>query len=196
MNSPALAPGGSPNLRPGDHLRRIRTRLGITTRQVEELSRKIAAEHDNDEYLISHARIIQVENGESTPSIYKLFTLSAIYGVKITDILALYVDLEKLARHQMELPQDNTRLVDFEVYQPGRTVTFPLRFDPGFNLAKTDLLSRMVEVWGEIPLAMVQHLNVRKMRYGFIGLEDFTLYPLLRPGSLVQIDDRRRKVQN
>ena len=32
--------------KPGDALRRLRSRLGITAREVEELSRKIVAEHN------------------------------------------------------------------------------------------------------------------------------------------------------
>lgn len=33
------------------------------------------------------------------------------------------------------------------------------------------------------------------MSYGYIGLEDYTLYPLVRPGSFVQIDDRQKRIQ-
>ena len=36
---------------------------------------------------------------------------------------------------------------------------------------------------------------LRDWRYRTIGLHDFTLYPLLRPGSFVQIDSRVRRVQ-
>src|SRR5262249_16695058 len=38
------------------------------------------------------------------------------------------------------------------------------------------------------------HLDVRHSLYGYIGLEDRTLYPLLRPGSFVQIESRVRKI--
>ena len=38
------------------------------------------------------------------------------------------------------------------------------------------------------------HLDLRKSMYGYIGLEDYTLFPLIRPGSLVQIDARQRKI--
>ncbi|PYU85383.1 MAG: hypothetical protein DMG51_08910 [Acidobacteria bacterium] len=58
-----------------------------------------------------------------------------------------------------------------------------------------NLLSRMVELWGEVPIALIQHLDIRHSQYGYVGLEDYTLYPLLRPGSFVQIDSRVRKVQ-
>ena len=46
--------------------------------------------------------------------------------------------------------------------------------------------------WGEVPVGLLQHLDLRRCRWGFIGLSDYTMYPLLRPGSLVQIDERYR----
>ena len=57
------------------------------------MSNSIPVAEGNDRLFISHARIVQVENNESTPSIYKLFSLSAIYGVKLTDLLGMYLDL-------------------------------------------------------------------------------------------------------
>jgi hypothetical protein len=74
-------------------------------------------------------------------------------------------------------------------------VTFPVRFDRGFDLEKTNLVSRMVEIWGEVPVALIQQLDVRHSLYGYIGAEDFTLHPMLRPGSFVQIDQTNRKIQ-
>src|SRR2546430_15287442 len=56
-------------------------------------------------------------------------------------------------------------------------------------------LSRMVEVWGEVPASLIQHLDLRHCLYGYIGLTDFMLYPLLRPGAFVQIDQTVKKVQ-
>jgi len=32
--------------------------------------------------------------------------------------------------------------------------------------------------------------------YGYIGLKDFTMYPLIRPGSFVQIDGNQRKIKH
>ena len=43
-------------------------------------------------------------------------------------------------------------------------------------------------------MGLLQHLDLRKSMYGYIGLEDYTLHPLIRPGSLVQIDPRQRKI--
>ena len=178
--------------RAGERLRALRLRLGLTTREVAELSRKIAASETNEEFAVSHARLIQIENDESTPSIYKLFTLSAIYAQPFAELAAFYLDLEAAARHQVSLQIDRTHLANFESAGPQQPVTFPVRFDPGFTIEKTSLLARMVEVWGEVPVPLLRHLNIRKQRYGFIGLADYTMYPLLRPGSFVQIDEQQK----
>lgn len=51
-----------------------------------------------------------------------------------------------------------------------------------------------MEKWEQIPVGFLQHLDLHKSVYGYIGLEDYTLYPLIRPGSLVQIDAGQRKI--
>ncbi len=183
-------------LPPSEHLKDIRFKLGITTRDVAEFSQKIAEAESNPEFQISNAWLTQIENSDSVPSIFKLYTLSSIYRVKFTDMLRLYgVDLHNLSLHQVESPLPNTHLTNLEVYDQERTVTFPVRFDRSFDVDNTNLLSRMVEVWGEVPVALIQHLDLRHNMYGYIGLQDYTLSPLLRPGSFVQIDPRVRKIQ-
>jgi len=177
-------------------MKELRSKLGITTREVAEFSQRIAEAEGNPEFQISNAWLTQVENSDSVPSIYKLYTLSSIYRIKFTDLLRLYgVDLQKLSQHQLAAPLPNTHLATLEVYDEERTVSFPVRFDRSFDLDSTNLLSRMVELWGEVPIALIQHLDIRHSQYGYIGLQDFTLHPLLRPGSFVQIDPRVRKVQ-
>ncbi|HXM93466.1 MAG TPA: helix-turn-helix transcriptional regulator [Candidatus Dormibacteraeota bacterium] len=183
-------------LPPNEQLKDLRARLGITTRDVAELSQKIAQAEGNPEFQISNAWLTQIENSDSMPSIFKLYSLSAIYRLKFTDLLRLYgLDLEKLNLHQLAAPLPQTHLATLEVYDADRTVSFPVRFDRSFDLDSTNLLSRMVELWGEVPIALIQHLDIRHSQYGYVGLQDFTLYPLLRPGTFVQIDSRVRKVQ-
>ena len=95
----------------------------------------------------------------------------------------------------METELQQTHLTTLDVYDQDRAITFPVRFDRGFSVEKTNLLSRMVEVWGEVPIALIQHLDIRHSQYAYIGLKDFTMYPLLRPGSFIQIDQRVNKIQ-
>jgi len=181
---------------PSEQLKDIRFRLGVTTRDVAEFSQKIADNEKNAEFQISNAWLTQVENSDSVPSIFKLYSLSAIYHVKFSDLLLLYgVDLMKLGLHQLTSGLPETHLTNLEVYDEDRTIAFPVRFDRSFDVENTNLLSRMVEVWGEVPIALIQHLDIRHGLYGYVGLQDTTLYPLLKPGSFVQIDPRIRKIQ-
>lgn len=181
---------------PSDNLRELRFRLGITTRDVESLSQKIAEEEGNPEFQISNAWLTQLENSDSVPSIFKLYSLAAIYRVKFTDLMLLFgLDLQRIAHHQLASPLPHTHLTNLEVYDADKTVSFPVRFDRSFDLDNTNLLARMVEIWGEVPIALLQHLDLRHNLYGYIGLQDFTLHPLIRPGSFVQVDQRVRKIQ-
>lgn len=183
-------------LQASDQLREIRNRLRVTTREVEDYSRRIAEAEGNDEFRISNAWLTQIENKDSIPGIYKLYSLSVIYRMKFSDLLLLYgIDLEKISKHQLATPLQNTHLVTLQVYDNDRAIAFPVRFDRGFRADQTNLISRLVEVWGEVPISLIQHLDIRHGQYGYIGLKDHTLFPLLRPGSFVQIDDRHTKIQ-
>jgi transcriptional regulator with XRE-family HTH domain len=182
-------------LRAGEQLKEIRSRLGITTRDVTELSQKIAESEGNVEFSISNPWLTEIENSDSIPSIYKLYSLSIIYHLKFSDILQLFgVDVQKIGKQQIEIRLEQTHPTPADVFDHNRTVSFPVRFDRGFDVENTNLLSRMVEVWGEVPIALIQHLDIRHSMYGYIGLKDLTLYPLLRPGSFVQIDQNIRKI--
>src|SRR5712692_5559104 len=158
---------------PNEVLKDLRARLGITTRDVAELSEKIAEAEGNPEFQISNAWLTQIENSDSVPSIFKLYSLSAIYRMKFTDLLRLYgLDLQRLGLHQLAAPLPHTHLTTLEVYDADRTVSFPIGFDRSFDLDNTNLLSRMVELWGEVLIALIQPLDIRHRQYGYVGLYD------------------------
>lgn len=183
-------------MRAGEQLRELRNRLGVTTREVEEFSRSIAEDRKNEEFYISNAWLTQLENKNSIPSIYKLYSLSVIYRARFTDLLKVFgIDLNDTPRYQLALPLENTHMVAFEEPEPDQAITFPVRFDKGFSLETTSLISRMVEVWGEVPVALLQRLDVRHCQYGYIGTDDFSMFPLLRPGSFVQIENHSTRMQ-
>jgi transcriptional regulator with XRE-family HTH domain len=183
-------------MRPGEQLRELRNRLGVTTREVEEFSRSIAEDRQNEEFYISNAWLTQLENKNSIPSIYKLYSLSVIYRTKFNDLLTVFgIDLSATSRYQLAFPLQNTHLTSFEPPNPEKSITFPVRFDKSFSLETTSLIARMVEVWGEVPIPLIQKLDVRHCQYGYIGMQDFTMYPLLRPGSFVQVDNQPTRTQ-
>jgi transcriptional regulator with XRE-family HTH domain len=179
----------------GARLKMLRERLGLTTRDVEARSRRIAQERTNQEYYLAHAWLTDIENGEFTPSIYKFYTLSAIYHRNFTELASYFgLHISNLTRDWAMLPAPRTHVLQASPESETPAVELPGEFKPGFQLKSTQLLARIVEEWDKVPVAMLQHLDLRKSVYGYIGLNDFTLYPVIRPGSLVQIDSSQRKI--
>lgn len=178
-------------------LKEIRKRLGISTTQVEECSRRIAEAESRKEFLVSSARLAQIENQGSTPSAFKLYSLSVIYRVRYADLLRLYgIDLDQTEKHLALIPRVSSEVSRLEVYKENAKLTFPVRLDPAFDANLTQSLSRLVEIWAEIPIGMFQHLRPIDYHYGYVGLSDRMMDPLIRPGSIVTIDTRRDKVQH
>jgi transcriptional regulator with XRE-family HTH domain len=179
----------------GLRLKELRSRLGITTREVADHSQQIAAAEGNPEFYISNAWLTKLENTDSVPSIHKLVSLSVVYQVRFSDLVELFgIDLEQTAKRQFEISHRQTHPLNLEAGNPDKPIMFPVRLEDQLDLDMTNMLSRMVERWSEVPIAAIQHLDLRHNHYGFIGFQDFTLYPLLRPGSFVQIDPHVRKV--
>jgi transcriptional regulator with XRE-family HTH domain len=181
----------------GAQLKAIRLDLGFKTRDVERLSREIADTKGNSEFYISHGWLTQIENSELTPSIYKLYSLSAIYRLKYAQLLDLYgISLDDLGKDQIRIAVPRTHLLDLEPPSVENKIEFPVSLSPGLSLGETNLLGKMVESWGQVPVELIRTLDLRRVTYGYIGSEDRTMYPLIRPGSFVEIDERLRKIDS
>jgi len=74
----------------GQKLKTLRNRRNITVREVENASRRIADVKGDKRFCISNGWLAQLENGDSEPSIWKLFSLSVIYRANLLDLLLLY----------------------------------------------------------------------------------------------------------
>ena len=126
--------GQQTDLPPGQFLRKVRQRLHMGFRDVQEASAILAAEQKNDEFYISAARLFQIENEPSAPSAYKLLSLSAIYGLDFLDLLGRYgVNPDRLHHYRSILSPATTRLLSSRVYRLDTTVKFPVRMDPRFR---------------------------------------------------------------
>jgi transcriptional regulator with XRE-family HTH domain len=177
----------------GYNLRVLREKLGLTMRDIETASDAIARRRDNEEYSIPISRLSDFETKGVIPSIYRLYSLAVVYRKDFRDLLAWYgVDL-------------STPLVDLEIAAPPRshlstalanteTVQMPVRMDPAFDPKRTLNFGRMVEQWGTVPLAYLKGFSKVDYTYGYVGSEDFTMYPILPPGSFIQVDEARNKV--
>lgn len=180
---------------PGTFLKEVRLRLQLGVRDIQQMSSKIAAREHNRRFYISAARLAQIENNNAVPSQFKVFTLAAIYGISFFEILSRYgVDPDRAHGYRAQVKLPATRPVTAELLSADTTVRLPVRLDPSFKWEQTQLINRAVALWGEIPAAFLLECNPKHHMYAYIGLEDDTMTPLLRPGALVMVDHERRKV--
>jgi transcriptional regulator with XRE-family HTH domain len=180
----------------GQKLKRARERLNLRYRDVEEASLRIAERHKNDEFIIALSRLADIENKGTVPSIYRLYSLCTIYRLDIHEVMEWYgVDISQMPADAMSIQIERTHTVGFDTDGHGE-VQLPLSLDPGLDWRRTTYLSRMIQRWGKLPLMLLNGLDLKNHRYGFIGTEDWTMYPLLQPGSFVLIDETRRKIVN
>jgi transcriptional regulator with XRE-family HTH domain len=179
----------------GLKLKQVREELGLRYREVEEASTVIAQRNHNPEFIITLSRLSDIENKGTLPTLYRLYTLCAIYRLDMHDVLRWYgVDTDRIAQDAALVSPSRTHTLGWR-FNGGGSVTLPLKLDPGIDLRRTTYLSRMIQEWGRLPLALLETLKVKEHRYACIGTEDLLMHPLLPPGSLVQIDESRREVQ-
>ena len=176
----------------GDRLRNLREDLGLTLRDVEAASVRLSEIRGNTDYVLPISRLSDIETKSIVPSIFRMYSLAVIYRMTVPELLTLFgVDLNKMA-------------VDFSVILPAQThkvnnpesveVRIPVKLDPAFSLSKTSNFGRLVMQWGTVPLAFLEQFETANFTYGYIGSEDFTMYPLLLPGSFVQVDEAKTKL--
>jgi transcriptional regulator with XRE-family HTH domain len=179
----------------GQKLKKIRERLQLTYRDVVEASTRLAERHGSHEFTITLGRLSDIENKGTVPTIFKMYSFAAIYRLDLTELLRWYgVDLSILPADAAKVELERTHLMEFAEIQGD--VQLPLALDPGIDLRRTTFLSRMIQKWGKLPIALLNGLDLKGHRYGFIGADDWAMYPLIQPTSLVLIDESRRKIVN
>jgi transcriptional regulator with XRE-family HTH domain len=177
----------------GQNLRALREQLGLTMRDVETASAKIAERHCNEEFAIPPSRLSDIETKGVVPNLFRLYSFAVIYRKDLRDLMGWYgVDLNGIA-------------IDLDLIAPPKShvsdalanlskVQVPVRLDPSFDPCRTANFGRMVEQWGLVPLAYLAQFASCQFTYGYIGSEDWTMYPILPPGSFVQVDESKNKV--
>jgi transcriptional regulator with XRE-family HTH domain len=179
---------------PGQKLKRARERLNLRYRDVKEASEQIADKHKNSEYYIALSRLSDIENHGTVPSIFRLYSLCAIYRLEFSQVVSWYgVHLWELAADALQIDISPTHLVEIEP-GPETHQASPAAADPNVDHRKTFLLNHSLREWGRLPVQMLSSSDVKRQKYGLIGSDDWSMNPILPPGSLVLIDDTRKKI--
>ena len=159
----------------GQKLKSLRNLRNITVREVEQASRRIADVKGDKRFCISNGWLAQLEKGDSEPSIWKLFSLSVIYRANLLDLLLLYnIDVNEKEKYELVADPSLTQLV-------GRGNG---RAEMGASHDQSSTTLNASQPGEDCP---------RHIIYGHLGLSEFTMYPMIRPGALLKIDTNQNK---
>jgi hypothetical protein len=113
-----------------------------------------------------------------------------VYGVPVQKLFSMYLDIEAAEplHSVMELPETHT--TSFDGFTR-KTIPFPIHYTSTVR-PDGEPISNITQAWGEVPGPLLEHLKQPHFRYGFIGTSDYTMSPLIPPGSVVQLADCTR----
>jgi transcriptional regulator with XRE-family HTH domain len=163
------------------NLKTLRNGRNITVRDVEHASRRIAEVKADKRFCISNGWLAQLENGCSEPSICKLFSLSVIYRVAFLDLVRLYnVDVDEKEKYERVADPDVTQMISDKT-NGGRQLLAGTLNGNGETCVIPDRAAGNVS-------------HDRHIIYAHLGLREFTMHPMIRPGALLRIDTRQNKL--
>jgi transcriptional regulator with XRE-family HTH domain len=169
----------------GQKLKTLRNERNITVREVEQASRRIAEAKGDKRFCISNGWLAQLENGLSEPSICKLSSLSVIYQTNLLDLLRLYnVDVDDKENYRPVADPHLTQLISDKSEGNGH---FQGEAGNGLKPLYTSLLSELKMIG---PDGSEGHIT-----YGYLGLTDVTMDPMIRPGALLKIDTSQNRLK-
>ena len=178
--------------RAGSKLKRVREKLGLTYRDVEKASQQIAEYRASDEYAIALSRLADIENKGTVPTIFRLYSLCAIYRLDFDETLRWYgVPVDFLASESLRITHQSTHPLHFNSKGP---LLLPDSEEGQIDFTRTTFLGQFLRQWGKNGLAYLNRSDARQYRYGIMGLNDWSMHPILHPGSIVLVDESRRRI--
>ncbi|PYX47434.1 MAG: hypothetical protein DMG79_13950 [Acidobacteria bacterium] len=160
------------------------------------MSQKIAHEKNDPAFFVPHNWISDLENGKSKPRLLPRFhSLSLIYDCDINEILAAFgLNIADLGNERGHISLPHTHLSGLPRAQSDPRVVATPQLPLKLPLQQTNLVHRMFQGLGEMAFFLLQQAGPQEVLYGYVGTDDYTLDPIIRPGAFVQIDPEQNKV--
>lgn len=167
----------------GTKLRSVRRQWGLSLREVEERSARLAQEWGDQSCQISASWLARVERGRHELTIPKLISLATIYNQPAEDLLRQCRPAEVGPPQNHQLPGPNmTLLLDHGPLDEHARYLLPDNFHTDTPPEKTTLLPAEA---GSIQ---------SQYRRAIIGRHDRTLDPMIKAGSILKIDTQKRTI--
>ena len=169
----------------GQQLRSLRQRRGITLRDVQQASHRIADAKGQPKYRISNGWLVQLENCDSPPNIFHLFALGATYRVPYLEFLRFYdIDINEQEKYEAVANPQLTQLISPDDLQLNST-----------PLNTSQILSSQTAPKLPLPHRFADATADSTIIYARLGSSELTMYPLIRPGAVLQIDTNQNRVE-
>jgi len=166
----------------GNRLHAARTCWGLSLREVEERSARLARDWGNGGYRISASWLNRVESGNGSLSATKLIVLAAIYNLRPEEMLGLCPAVQPYLLHPDESLSPNSSVL---------LADGPLDADARIWLPESLVSNPPPD---ETTLLPYQEGLPNQYRRGIIGRRDRNLEPMIPAGSYVLIDTRKRAI--
>ena len=148
---------------------------------MERASVEIAAKRGRADFILHISRLADIENRNIVPSLYKLYSVSVIYHLSAAEISGWYeAPFQQTFQEGTSFPAPRTHLSEF--LSPSLLGTV---HEGRQNSEATDLLNELPTEIGGIA---GMEAAAGRYRYGYTGLSDRRMIPILRPGSVVLVD--------
>lgn len=135
-----------------------------------------------------------IENGKWPPTLHRLYTLSVIYGQDYDRLASLCgVPASEALKEHKKLGLPHTYLIGPVPEAHKSTALSAVALREKLRAERTNLVPRVIATWQEVPLVL-QLMNGSDPLYGYVGMDDYTLHPIVRPGAFVRIDPRQKKI--
>jgi transcriptional regulator with XRE-family HTH domain len=167
----------------GTRLRRIRTKWGLSLREIELRSLQLVRASGNPAYQISASWLARLEREEHELTATKLIALAAIYNLPYEEVLG----------H----PQPERRTANPSNAQWAPNATLLLHQGPLEERAKLILPDRFISVPPPEETALLPSLpgtSPSLLKRVILGRNDGALDPMIRAGSILQVHTQRRAI--
>ena len=171
----------------GLRLRQTREALGLTYRDVEKASYQIALKRGLPDFILHISRLADIENRNVVPSLHKLYSLATILHLDPSEISGWYdAPFHQTFQDGASFPPPRTHLSE----------SMLPRGAPGHpeGSENTELLQQRPAAI--VPLPNMESSGSVPYRYGYVGLSDRRMVPILRPGSTVLIDPTLNRIED